>query len=260
MNGILEIGEHLERELAPEPLAGPAAGSVGLHLAIAGLLIYYGWVLGLFHHNVWGGPGAGGAMQVNLVSSALPLPADQINQNVLATETPSQAPAPPSPKEQKRMDETAIPILGKQVKPKQQNIARTQPHQPLPKPYVAPYGEQAGSSMPHQMQAGSTGPVSVANGDFGSRFPWYVEIIKRKVAQNWYRSEVDPRTPSGTMAEIYFRIDRQGVPSDFSIKTASGNPTLDRSCLEATERVDTFGPLPPQSDDRWLDVTYDCTY
>ena len=61
-------------------------------------------MLGLFHHNLWGGPGAGGAMQVSLVRSALPLPADELNQNVLATETPSQAPAAPSPKEQQRVD------------------------------------------------------------------------------------------------------------------------------------------------------------
>ena len=62
------------------------------------------------------------------------------------------------------------------------------------------------------------------------------------------------------MAEIYFRLDRQGIPSNFKINTASGSPTLDQSCLRATERVDTFGALPAASNDRWLDVTYDCTY
>ena len=52
--------------------------------------------------------------------------------------------------------------------------------------------------MPRSALAqGGNGPVSVANGDFGSRFGWYVDIIKRKVDQNWYRAEVDPRTPKG---------------------------------------------------------------
>ena len=118
MESILDSGDHLERELTAEPIAGPAAGAVGLHLAVAAFLISYGWMLGLFHHNIWGSPGAGGAMQVSL-TTALPLPADELNQNVLATETPSQAPAQPSPKEQHKVDETAIPILGKQTKPKQ---------------------------------------------------------------------------------------------------------------------------------------------
>ena len=103
-------------------------------------------------------------------------------------------------------------------------------------------------------------PVSVANGDFGNRFPWYVDGIKRKVSQNWIRGQVDPRTPKGAVVQIYFKVNRQGSPSNFKINTASGSPTLDRSCLLATERVDTFGDLPNESNDQWLDVTYDCTY
>jgi protein TonB len=102
--------------------------------------------------------------------------------------------------------------------------------------------------------------VSIANGDFGSRFGWYVEIIKRKVSQNWNKYEVDQGTPKGAKAEVYFRINRQGAPSNFKISTSSGSPTLDQSCLRATQRVDTFGPLPPDSGNVWLDVTYDCTY
>ncbi len=38
MNSFLENGDHLERELTPEPIAGPAAGSLGLHLALAACL------------------------------------------------------------------------------------------------------------------------------------------------------------------------------------------------------------------------------
>jgi protein TonB len=111
------------------------------------------------------------------------------------------------------------------------------------------------------MAKGSTnGPVTVANGDFGSRFGWYVEVIKRKVDQNWFRAEVDPRTPRGASTQIYFRVSRQGVPSNFKVNVSSGSPTLDRSCLRATQRVDTFGGLPAGSNDLWLDVTYDCTY
>ena len=76
MNSVLEGGEHLERELTPEPMAGPATGSLVLHVVLVACLAFYGWALGLFHHNLWGDAGAGGAMQVNLVSSALPLPAE----------------------------------------------------------------------------------------------------------------------------------------------------------------------------------------
>ncbi|MEI9969556.1 MAG: hypothetical protein WDM87_13380 [Terracidiphilus sp.] len=63
MESVLESSAHLERELTREPFAGPAAGSMGLHLAIFGMLICYGWAMGLFHHNFWGTPGSGGSMQ-----------------------------------------------------------------------------------------------------------------------------------------------------------------------------------------------------
>ena len=144
MSSVLEGGEHLERELTPEPIARPAIGSVVLHGVLIAALVAYGLVRGMFHPNIWGTQGAGGAMQVNLVSTAIPLPNNQpVNKNVLTTEKPSPAPAPPSPKEQAKVDEKAIPILGKQVKPMEQTAPKTQPHQPTPETdNQARYGEQ----------------------------------------------------------------------------------------------------------------------
>jgi protein TonB len=222
--------------------------------------MYYGWVLGLFHHNVWGNPGAGGAMQVNLVSSPLPLPADQVNQNVLATETPSQAPAAPSPKEQQHVDETAIPIPGKQAKPKPQTTPKTQMHQPTPPQNQAQYGEQAGSSMPHQMAVGSTGPTTVGDNNFASMYPWYVDQINRKMSQNWDKRQVDSRTPAGARVYLVFTIHRDGSISQLSLDRSSGSPTLDSSCERAAQRVDSFGNLPPAYNQSTLKVSYYCEF
>jgi protein TonB len=267
MSNLLDGSEQLELQFSPaaEPIRVPAVGSLVLHGVLFGGILLYGALNGFFHHNFWGNPGAGGAIQVSLVSDALPLPSDQPpNQNVLSTETPSKAPAAPSPKETRAQDETAIPILGKQQKPQKETAQKTLKNQPPPKQNnLAQFGEQSGSSMPRATMAQNTtanGPVNVSNGDFGTRFGWYVEVIKRKVSQNWNRYEVDPRTPKGASTEIYFKVNRQGEPSSFKINTASGSPTLDQSCLRATQRVDTFGDLPRESNDQWLDVTYDCTY
>jgi protein TonB len=271
MISLLENHEHREPEREhvlvleqqPEPVAAPATGSLILHGALFALLLFYGVLTGLFHHNVWGNPGEGGAIQVTLVSNAIPLPHEEQNQNVLMTETPSQAPAPPEPKAKEAVDETAIPIAGKEVKPKPEPARKTQQHPPPPQvENRAQFGEQAGSSMPRATTAqinSSNGPVSIANGDFGSRFGWYVEVIKRKVGQNWNKFEVSG-TPKGSVAEVYFRLSRQGVPSNFRINKPSGSASLDQSCLRATQRVDTFGDLPRDSNDQYLDVTYDCTY
>ena len=266
MISLLDHNAQLEREIGPssDPIAGPAAGSLLLHGALFSGLLFYGILNGFFHHNPWGNPGAGGAIQVTLVSNALPLPADQPqNQNVLSTETPSQAPAEPTPKAKQAVDETAIPIAGKQAKPEKQAKSEPKPHSPPRQDARAQFGEQAGMSMARSTMAQTSSadaPVSVANGDFGTRFPWYVNGIKVKVSQNWNRAQVDPRTPKGAAVQIYFRVNRQGVPSNFRVSTASGSPTLDRSCFLATQRVDTFGDLPRESNDQYLDVTYDCTY
>ena len=154
MSSVLEGGEHLEREFTPEPIARPAIGSFVLHGVLIAALVSYGLVRGMFHPHIWGTQGAGGAMQVNLVSTAIPLPNNQpVNQNVLTTEKPSPAPAPPSPKEQAKVDEKAIPILGKQVKPMEQTAPKTQAHQPTPESdNQARYGEQSGTVIPRATQ------------------------------------------------------------------------------------------------------------
>lgn len=259
MNTILDSGDHLERELAPEPFAGPAAGALGLHLVLACLVLSYAWMLGLFHHNFWGSPGAGGSMQVNLVSNALPLPAEELNQNVLATETPSKAPAAPSPKEQQRVDQTAIPILGKHVQPKQQNMTKTQQHQPTPRQNPQ-YGEQSGSVMPHQMQPGTIGQTTVGDNNFASMFPWYVQGINNTVGSKWNKYQVNPATPKGTRAYVVFTVHRDGSISDLQVDQASGSPTLDSSCRDAVRRVDSLGPLPSQYNQSTLKVSFYCEY
>lgn len=260
MESVLEGGEQLERGLTGERLAGPATGSIVLHVGLAAILLYYGWVLGLFHHNIWGSPGAGGSMQVSLVSSALPLPADEINKNVLATQNPSQAPAPLSTKELRQQDLTAIPIPGKQAKPAKKTVVKTQQYQPQPKPNTAQYGEQRGSVMPQQMQPGSVGPTTVGDNSFASLFPWYVQQINRIMSQNWNKAEVDPRTPKGARVYLVFSIHRDGTVSNLQLDRSSGSPTLDMSCERAAQRVSSFGNLPATYNQSTLRVSYYCEY
>ncbi len=263
MSFLLEHDEHLERQLAGDRVAAPMTGSVLLHLALAAAIVSYYVVGGFFHSNLWGGATAGGAMRVNLVSSAIPLPADQpVNQNVLPSDMPSPAPAPPAPKTVQKVDDNTIAIKSLQQQKKPEPVARVQQKVPQPVPQNrAQYGEQQGTIIPRSTTGQiSNGPVTVTTGDFGTRFSWYVEVIRRKVDQYWFRPEVDPRTPHGAKATIYFKISRQGGISSWRVERSSGSPTLDNSCLRATQRVDAFPPLPPESNDAWLDVTYDCTY
>ena len=251
-------GNHLQQELAPEPFAKPAAGAVLLHCGVVIAIVLYGIIGGFFNHSLWGGSGPGGAIQVN-ITSAIPLPSDHPpNQNVLATEKPSEAPAPPEPKTKQAEDENAIPIQGKPKKP-QQEMHKTPP-QPVPQ-NKAQYGEQAGSVMPHAAQSGvANGPTSVADANFGSLFGWYVDNINRKMDANGYRSLADPNTPKGAKASIEFRINRDGSQSGVRLDRSSGSPSWDSVCVRAAQRVDTFGPLPGGYRGSYLQVYFDCTY
>jgi len=263
MSDLMEGTEQLEQELTGERLGAPATGSVLLHLGLAISIVLYGWIGGFFRHNLWGGPGQGGAIQVQLVSSAIPLPqTEPQNQNVLATDTPSHAAAPPTPKAKQAEDENAIPIQGKQKKPEKETAQRTPPRQPEQvNKYAAQYGEQTSANMPHATQPSfSSGPTSVSNGDFGSRFGWYVDQINRTMSANWYRAMVDQSTAHGVRAYIEFRISRDGSVSDVRLDRSSGSPTLDNSCMRAAQRASSFGPLPQGYNESTLMVSYYCEY
>jgi len=258
--------EQLELELTPEPMIAPATGSLVLHGLLFGGLVLYGVLGGLFHHNDWGSAGAGGAIQASLVTSVLPLPSDQpLNQNVLATETPSQAPAPPEPKAKQAEDANALAIADKKAKTQKDEKAapKTQQHQPPSKQEnLARFGEQAGSSIPRMTtaQSGSNGPVSINNGNFGNLFGYYIDGLQRKMATIWNRPEVDPHTPKGARAYIQFTIHRDGSVSNVQIAQPSTSTTLNSSCLRAVQRVDTFGPLPAQYNQSTVMATYYCEY
>lgn len=263
MSSVLEGSERLEQELTPEPVMAPAAGALALHFALVAGVVLYGILGGFFRHSLWGGTSAGSAIQVNLVSSALPLPSDQpINQNVLSTDTPSQAPAAPQPKNKQAEDLTAIPILGKQKKTQKETVRRTPPRQVQPlQNNRANYGEQTGSNMPRMTQPqGFTSGQTAVNTDFGSEFGWYVDQINRTMATNWYKPEVDPRTPRGAQAFIFFRIYRDGSVGGVQLERSSGSPTLDNSCLRAAQRVSNFQPLPGAYRGSFLQVSYYCEY
>jgi protein TonB len=265
MSTLLEGEEHLEQELTGEPLAAPATGSVLLHLALAALAFIYGIAGGFFHTNNWGGNTPGGAIQVN-ITNTIPLPSDQPqNQNVLATEKPSPAPAPPAPKAAPQpIEEKAIPIQGKPEKQKQKPAPKATPSRQLPPPPTnrAQYGEQAANNLPRAIQGTQTvnGPVNVKGSDFGSMFPYYIQGIQRKMAANSSMQLVDPRTPKGTRAYILFTIHKDGTLSDIQMDRGSGSPSLDRECLRAAQRVDSFGPLPPSYNGSTVITSYYCEF
>ena len=97
---------------------------------------------------------------------------------------------------------------------------------------------------------------SGGTGDFGSRFGWYVDGVRRKVSDNWMKYEVDPRVDTARRVYIYFEIDRSGSPTNIRVEQSSGVPSLDESAMRALQRIDTFGPLPPEYAGRYVAVEF----
>jgi protein TonB len=255
----------------PDGIGSPFAMSTLMHGLIVGLLIGYGYIHNLFHQSEWGANAfQQGAIQATLVSTAaLPLPQDHPpTDNVLATETPSVAPALEEQKTEPIPLPDAVPIPEKPQppppKPEPKPLPKAPPQrQPPPKPQnKATYGEAAPANVPRATAANNTAnsPIAQTGGDFGSRFGWYVDVIKRKVAQDWYLQEVDPSTPVGATVFVQFTVARDGSPGNISLATPSSSPSLNSSCLHAVQRVDTFGPLPAGYNESSLNVLYHCTF
>ncbi len=227
------------------------AWSAGLHVGITALLLAYSAVFYGTSGGTWGAGGGGEAIGATLVSTVPIAATPTQSQNVLANEskglTKSQAKI-----EEKEPD--AIEIQGKnaKIKPKKQQTAAKETAQPEPEEETnqVAFGEGGPVSGPYGTfsAAGAKGGFGFTGGggDFGTRFSWYVQGVQRIVSQNWMKYEIDPRITSAQRVYITFDIARDGHPANVQVEQSSGVPSLDISASRAVQRIDTFGPLPPE--------------
>jgi protein TonB len=231
-------------------LRRPLAWSFGLHVGFAAFVVLYAVFINGIRGTGWGSGGGGDAMGATLVSS-VPLPANPTQtQNVLATESKGLSKSMPTVQEK---EPEAIPIPDKNAKTKMKPapVKSATQRQPQPEPQESnqiPYGEGGPVSGPYTMSAGGAKGgfgFTGSGGDFGSRFSWYVQGVQRKVTENWLKYEIDPRIADAKRVYLTFDIARDGHPMNVQVEQSSGVPSLDLSATRALQRIDTFGPLPP---------------
>ena len=226
------------------------AWSAGLHVGITVALLIYSAVVSRTSGDTWGSGGGGEAIGATLVST-VPLPANPAQtQNVLANESKGLTQSQPKV-EEKTPD--AIEIQGKnaKIKPKKkQETASKEKAQPAPEEesnQVA-FGEGGPVSGPYGTfsAGGAKGGFGITGGggDFGTKYAWYVQVIQKKIADNWLKYEVDPGITTAQRVYITFDVARDGNPANVQIEQSSGVPSLDISAKRALQRIDTFGPLP----------------
>lgn len=233
-----------------EPWTGPLALSAGLHFLAAVVIVLVGYWAGPARNN-WGGDISGDAISANLVGG-VPLPRpQQPTENILANDSKGITQSTPA-KPQEQPD--AIPIPEKPARQKAGTTPRTPApsmEKPLPTPppqnNVVPFGEGGPVSGPYgSFSATKTkGGFNFQNGgNFGSQFAYYVDVVRRKVSENWFKYEVDPNVSTLKRVYIVFDILRDGSPANVRVEQSSGVPSLDDSAKHAIQRIDTFGPLP----------------
>lgn len=105
--------------------------------------------------------------------------------------------------------------------------------------------EAASEAFPCSPAAAKSGlDITRGGGEFGAKYPWYVKVIQKKVSDNWLKPELDP-TLTAQRVYITFDIARDGHPLNVRVEQSSGVLLLDISAVRALQRINTFGPLPP---------------
>ncbi|HVM91954.1 MAG TPA: energy transducer TonB [Terriglobales bacterium] len=235
-------------ELERGGLGRPLAWSAGLHVGFSAFVLLWATYITGIRGQGWGSGGGGDAMGATLVTS-VPLPASEVQtNNVLATESKGLSHSQPKAEEK---EPEAIPIPDKNVKKKNKPASTTaKKAEPEPETNEIPYGEGGPVSGPYAMfnAGGAKGGFGFTGGggDFGSRFSWYVQAVQRKVSENWLKYEIDPTIHEANRVYLTFDIARDGHPGNVQVEQSSGVPSLDRSAVYAIQRIDTFGPLPPE--------------
>lgn len=195
----------------------------------------------------WGGPG-GGAIQVAAVRS---LPGVPLPRPPMATQTrgPSEVPGryPTRPQPQRAEERvTQLPRFGEEAQRRPVPPPRAEEQRPL-LPGTIPSGEGGPAALPYTpFQLGpSEGALSFgAGGAFGSRYPWYVESVRRRVSGNWLLSTVDPYVQWAPRAVLTFEVLRNGMVVNIQVLRSSGVASVDRSALRAIHDSSPLEPLP----------------
>jgi periplasmic protein TonB len=246
----------------PEPLKGPLAGSVVLHVSVALALALVSMISG--RREYWGdrNSGGGSAMIVNVVGQ-VPLPSRGGVVNPVANDTQSQVPEPKPDKVRqtkvKEPEPDAIPLPSRTAPKKptrKESSLNTYRAKQIDRPDQLYSREGQALSSPMVGMAGSGG-VGVGRGSpFGDRFGYYVDLLKQKVAQKWRTGDVDPRIRTAPPAVVTFDIRRDGSIYSIRLAQTSGNLALDLSAQRAIQDAAPFPPLPAAFDKNEVSIEF----
>ena len=165
-----------------------------------------------------------------------PIPTKHLQIPEPVTDTPKPA-AKPEPK--------TVPLspFGQSTRKGSEKPPAPTTHSLPPTPTATP-GIVGGTDIP----IGAAGVTGLEGGDFP--YTIYIDRMKSLVGQRWLR----PQVGSGTIATVFFTIDRDGTIRDAKNEISSGNGTFDRAALRAVLEVSPLPPLPFAYNGTYLSV------
>jgi protein TonB len=238
-----------------QSLKAPLVWSIGLHSLLAASLLIS--TLASRRGDSWGGPGGGGSVSVKLVGglNGVPLPRPEVvtpNRVVDTSKGLYKAEPQPKPKAPP-IDAKQIPEFTKEKQPRYITRPSKVLEDTTPPPENAvPYGQGGAPAVPYtQFNLGSGGTTAgglgfsgPGGGDFGGRFPWYVDAVRNRVSSNWLQSTVDPSVRFAPRAVVTFDILRNGAIANIQVLQSSGNASVDNSAVRAILGSSPVNPLP----------------
>ncbi len=245
--------EHVDILDQTESLRKPFFASIGLHIAVFAALVGYGAVVtrGKF---TWGDPGSsggGGVVGITPVSQiALPSRGGPINP--VANDTESNVPLPPKEEKAKvrtrAEDPDAIALKTKRTKRKLSDVSASyQRYRANPNARGNQLYSSAGQAMSSTMFGGMSGSGGVgvgAGSPFGTKYGYYVDLLRQRVSEKWRTQDVDPRLQTAPPVIVSFDIQRDGSVSNIRLLQRSGTSTLDFSAQRAIMEASPLPPLP----------------
>lgn len=246
-----------------ESLRGPFGFSLAFHFVLLGLLVLSS-VLSHRGELGWGAPG-GGAVTLGLVGSvpgiSLPRP-EMVSTNRVVDETKGLYKSEDKPKEPET-DATPIPKFERNKPPRYiTRPSRVLENPAKPPPGAIPYGGGGTPTVPYSSFAIGSGTQAglgisgTGGGDFGARYPWYVEGVQRRISSNWLQSTVDPAVRFAPRVVVDFEVLRDGSTANVQLVHSSGNSSVDTSAIRAVRESSPLERLPGDYSGSYVNVEF----
>jgi len=228
-----------------QPLGKPFAGSLAAHLGIAGAVLL-SWTLKPPVETFGDKVASSGSVGVS-ITKTIPIPQREGRINRLAHDTQSVVPqelpkkqtvtkAPPP-------DPRAIPIPSRNApkRPAPQTTTRDiyKPQQPRLNQVTSSTQETLKSNNFSMQGAGGVGIGE--NTTLGNRFGYYVDLMRRQIAQKWNTGGM---ANDGRKVLLTFSILRDGTVEGVRVAQPSGNYALDTSAQRAILEASPLPQLP----------------